>query len=167
MPEQWSSLPSLAILREAVQIYLDAAYPAGAPAAAVSRLPAWLIGDNTHVEPDEVAVWLGSDAVERDPHGASPSDARAISIRLGNSAYPHMKLRMARPPRTDALLFSVDSHDGFLTARAEADAAPLEELKRHNAELARAIQSRWADAGIPTEIGWLRSKVAEAQRRRE
>lgn len=165
MPEQPSTLPSPATLREAVRIYLDAAYPGSAPASATSRLPSWLLDAQQVAELHEVEAWLASDAVERDPAAAPPAEARALAVRLGNFAYPHMKLRMARPPRAEELLFSVDSHDGFLTARAESDAAPLEELKRHNAELAREIHARWDAAGIATEGRWLRSKLAEAQRR--
>lgn len=165
MPEQPSNLPSVELLREAARIYLGVAYPGGAPAAATARLPPWVTDTSHSASSDDLAAWMGSDAVEREPPDAPAAEARALSIRLGNSAYPHMKLRMSRPPRHDELLFSVDSHDGFLTARAEADAGPLEELKRHNAELAREIHARWAEAGVPTEGAWLRAKVAEAQRR--
>jgi hypothetical protein len=166
MPEHLPSLPSVENLRAAVGIYLEVAYPRGASAAVTGRLPAWLIESGADVARGDLAAWLDSDAVERDPPGASATAARAISVRLGNSVYPHMKLRMSRPPRHEELLFSVDSHDDFLTAGAEADAGPLEELKRHNAELARAVHAGWAKAGVPTEGVWLRSKVAEAQQRR-
>ena len=164
MPEDSPKLPAVETLCTAVRIYLEFAYPAGAGAAG-SRLPTWVLEGGEGASEADVAAWLGSEVVEREPGDASAGAARALAVRLGNFAYPHMKLRMARPPRQEQLLFSVDSHDGFLTARAESDAGPLEELKRHNAELARRIQTRWDEAGVPTEGAWLRSKVDEAQRR--
>lgn len=165
MPEQPSNLPPVETLRIAVRIYLEVAYPGGAPAPVTGRLPAWLIESGAPGASREVAAWLSSDAVERDPPRSLPSEARAMGLRLGNTAYPHMKLRMSRPPRREELVFSVDSHDGFLTARAESDAGPLEELKRHNAQVAREIHARWGKAGIPTEAAWLRARVTEAQQR--
>src|SRR5690606_15382423 len=165
MPEQASNLPPVEPFREAACSYLRVAYPEGAPAAAGCRLPQWVTDPREQASSADLEALLNSEAVEREPGGTMARDARALSVRLGNSAYPHMKLRLARPPRRDELLFSVDSHDGFLTPGAAADAAPLEELKRHNAEVAREIHSRWDNAGVPTEAAWLRSRVIEAQQR--
>ncbi|MFG0284322.1 MAG: hypothetical protein ACF8R7_07855 [Phycisphaerales bacterium JB039] len=149
------SLPSADVVQRAIAIYLDAAYPSPAPAEVTARLPE---------APIDVARWLGGDAVEREPPGAGLAEARSFAVRLGNSVYPHMKLRMARPPRHDGLVFSVDAHDQFLAARAEAEAGPLEQMKRHNAEIARVIHEHWERAGVPTERSYLRAKVAQARR---
>ena len=149
------TLPAGEVVQRAIAIYLEVAYPGGAPAEVTGRVPAASI---------DVGRWLADETVERDPPGAGPQDARAFALRLGNSVYPHMKLRLARPPRHPGLVFSVDSHDEFLAARAESEAGPLEAMKRHNAEIARTIHERWERAGIPTERSYLRAKLAETRR---
>ncbi len=156
MPEQRVNMPSARTIRTAISLYLEVAWPGETPPGVAGRLPP---------EPLDVAAWLAGDAVERDPPEATPQEARTLSLRLGNRVYPHMKLRMSRPPHHDEFVFTVDSHDSFLTARGDSDAAPLEELKRHNAEVARAIHERWEDAGVPTERSYLRAKLVEAQQR--
>ena len=149
------ALPSAELLHRAIVAYVEVAYPAGAPAEVAARIPAPSV---------DVATWLAGDTVERDPAGAGLADARSFALRLGNSVYPHMKVRMARPPRHDGLVFSVDAHDQFLAARAEAEQGPLEEMKRHNADIASATHARWERAGVPTERSYLREKVAQARR---
>jgi len=148
-------LPSAGQIRQAIEIYLRHAYPAGPPEKALRFLP-----------PERFcpAEWLRSDFVEPDEKDAPPEQVRSFALRIGNSRYPHMKLRLTRPPSERVYLFMVDSHDAFLTAApGSADERPLEELKRHNAAVAAAITADLDAAGLPTERNYLREKIRQAR----
>jgi len=148
-------LPPHAEIRQAVQLYLDFAFGRHVPEQAGRFLP----GDGC-----DVGAWLMGDVAERDPANAPIDAVRSFALRIGNSLYPNMKLRLSRPPRDKVFLFSVDSHDAFLHAEpGSPDCAPLEELKRHNAALTGRILSAWDMAGLPTERNYLRQKVQQAR----
>jgi len=149
-------LPSREQIHRAVDLYLERAY-ASRPKDIDSRLP----------HTDDIAAFLMGRAVERDPGNAPLDQVRSFSLRLGNERYPHMKLRLSRPPRSELFVFSVDAHDAFLHAPKEsADYEPLEALKRHNAALADAISTAWEAAGLLTERSYLRQKIQEAREKR-
>jgi len=150
-------LPPAADIRGAVAVYLEHAWPAGVPDNIRALLP-----------PDDFdpAQWLMSSATERDPADAPLAGVRSFAIRLGNAAYPHMKLRLSRPPGERLYVLSVDSHDAFLAAPAgSADSEALAELKRTNAEIAAAVAAAWDDAGLDTERSYLRGKIRQARDR--
>lgn len=148
-------LPSVHVLRLAVELYLKHAYGEAGPPNAVRFLPP---------EECDVQAWLMSDAIERDPPSAPLEAVRSFALRIGNMMYPHMKLRLSRPPRDRTFLFTVDCHDAFLFAKPDSlDYKPLEELKKYNASLATAIHSDWDHAGLPTEHNYLRAKIAAAR----
>jgi len=153
--ERFVRLPSAADIRRAVKLYLLHAYGPEPPAAAGKFVP-----------PDEFdpAEWLMSDLTERDPADAPLESIRSFALRIGNSAYPHMKLRLSRPPRDSVFLFSVDSHDAFLHAEADSpDSQGLERLKQHNAGVAAAVNAAWDAAGLATEPKYLRKKIEQAR----
>ena len=126
--------------------------------------------DNFRVIPPDgfdPAEWLMSDLVERTPPDTPAESVRSFALRLGNSSYPHMKLRLSRPPKEDGFVFSVDSHDAFLAAAAGSpDSKALEQLKSHNAEIAKLISRAWDSAGLPTQQGYLRRKLRQAKRQK-
>jgi hypothetical protein len=102
--------------------------------------------------------------VERDPPDAPLEGVRSFALRLGNDKYPHMKLRLSRPPHEKAYLFTVDCHDTFLSAPAgSADYEALEGLKRHNAFVAEAIRLAWESSHLPTERIYLRKRITKAR----
>lgn len=149
-------LPSAEQIIRAVELYLERAY-AAPPPGIEQRLPA---------NPD-VGAYLMGRCVERDPSDAPLEQVRSFALRLGNDQYPHMKLRFSRPPRGDFFVFSVDSHDAFLSAPVgSADYEPLEALKRHNAKLADAIVAAWEGAGLLTERSYMRQKLQQARDRK-
>jgi hypothetical protein len=149
-----TALPTPGQLRQAIELYLAVAYPGGPPPSA-ARL--WPSGD-------DAAAWLMSEATERTPPDAPLEVVRSFSVRLGNWQYPHMKLRISRPPRDDVFIFTVDSHDAFLQAPAGTpDFDALEELKRHNNELASRIAQAWDKANLPTEKNYLRLKIRQVR----
>ena len=83
-------------------------------------------------------------------------------MRIGNSRYPHMKLRLSRPPNDKVFVFTVDSHDAMLKAvRGTTNHDELEELKRHNVQLTEAITLAWEKAGLLTEHDYLRRKIRQ------
>ncbi|MFB3891340.1 MAG: hypothetical protein ACE15C_04875 [Phycisphaerae bacterium] len=148
-------LPPASEVRQAVLLYIQNAYAQDAPETTKRFVP-----------PDgfDPAAWLMSDIAERDPANAPLDAVRSFALRIGNAMYPHMKLRLSRPPKDQVFLFSVDSHDAFLSAPpGSSDHLALEELKRHNAAVSARISAAWDAAGLPTERNYLRRKVAEAR----
>ena len=148
-------LPETADVLTAIRLYLEKAYGQNMPAHILAQIPA---------ADCDIADWLMSDAVERDPADAPLSVVRSFALRLGNSQYPHMKLRLSRPPKDKVFLFSVDNHDAFLHALPESpDYEPLEQLKRHNASVAAVITAAWNQAGLPTHANYLRQKIGQTR----
>jgi hypothetical protein len=155
LPQQPEPLPSAGQIRQAVGCYLSFAYGQDVPPGVRKLLPP------EHFEPAE---WLMTGPAERDPADAPAGAVRSFVLRLGNAQYPHMKLRISRPPRDNVFLFSVDSHDAFLRAPAgSGDFVALEALKAHNARLAREIVAAWDAVGLPTERNYLRRKIQQAR----
>jgi hypothetical protein len=106
------------------------------------------------------------DAAQRDPADAPLEGVRSFSLRLGNANYPHMKLRLSRPPKDNVFLFSVDAHDAFLHAPpGSGDYGTLEELKRQNSRMTAAITALWDENGLPTERNYLRLKIDQARQK--
>ena len=152
------NLPSADELREAIAIFLAIAYPQGEPAIVVDCY--------RPVGAFDPVAWLMRECVERTPPDAPIEVVRSFAIRLGNYFYPHMKLRISRPPRESSCLFTVDSHDAFLKAPpGSADFEALEQVKRQNNEMVSRINDAWDAAGLPTERNYLRLKIQQAKDR--
>ncbi len=148
-------LPSREDILLAIRLYIRHAYEGDPPPKAARLLPP---------EGFRPAEWLMSDAPERDPPAAPLHNVRSFALRLGNTGYPNMKLRLSRPPRDRAFLFSVDSHDAFLSASSGSpDREALDRIKRRNAEISAAITAGWDDAGLATERSYLRNKIEQAK----
>lgn len=153
-PVEELPLPSIRQIRLAVQVYLEVAYGQAVPPTAERFMP------DEHAQATQ---WLMSDLVERDPANAPLAGVRSFALRIGNMLYPHMKLRMSRPPKDAVYLFSVDSHDGFLQASPQSpDYQALEQLKAHNAQVSARITWAWNEHGLPTERNYLREKIRRA-----
>lgn len=148
-------LPPSGQVRQAVLLYVQCAYgPSQSPQAQKLVPP----------EQFETRDFLMSALVERDPSNAPLEQVRSFVLRLGNPVYPHMKLRISRPPRSEEFVFSVDSHDAFLSAKpGTADYDMLEQLKKHNAALAETILGAWEAQDLPTERSYLRRKLQQAR----
>jgi len=154
-----SGLPSAENIRRAVELYLEHAFPVGAGAAAQKFIPP------QGFDPSD---WLMSGIIEREPADERFEEVHSFALRIGNMVYPHMKLRLTRPPNEQRYILLVDTHDAFLHADAgSSDAAGLEQLKEHNATVAAAINAAWDRAGLPTEHNYLRWKIAQARAGRD
>jgi len=148
-------LPTAGQIRMAIEKYLHVAYAGKTPESILELLP---------LEDFVPAQWLMSDSVERDPAGAPLPAVRSFAVRLGNSQYPNMKLRISLPPRDRVYLFSVDSHDGFLHASAGTpDHDALETLKVHNGHIASEVTAAWEAEGLMTERNYLRQKISQVR----
>lgn len=86
--------------------------------------------------------------------GAPP---RVYALRLGNEAYPHMKLALVEAYFHDEFIFSVDRHDTFHFEPSVPGYDAWCELKEINRILKEAIEDAWYKEGIPTLRG-LREK---------
>ena len=116
-------------------------------------------------EDADPAEWLMGELVERTEPDAPIERVRFFSLRIGNSLYPHMKLRLTRVGDPVACVLTVDSHDAMLHAPPDtADFAELESLKRHNAAVASAIGDAMDAAGLPSERNFLREQIRRAKR---
>jgi hypothetical protein len=105
------NLPSCDLIRQAVQMYMERAYDSAAmPGPQAKRL----------LPPDgefDVALWLMSDTVEKSPPRVPLEQVKSFALRLGNSIYPNMKLRISRIAR---LRFSM-ARSTRATASATSD----------------------------------------------
>ena len=162
MSEQDQSilLPSADSIRQAISLYLACAYDGDPPESLQSVLP----------PPGQfdAAEYLMSDCTERTPPKANLDEVRSFAVRLGNWAYPHMKLRLSRPPNDHVYLLGVYCHDEFHCAPdGSPDAGPIEELKEHNGQMAANIESAWEEAHLPTEKSFLRDKIKKARKKNQ
>ena len=157
VPQGLNSLPTAAALRQAVALFVSAAFPDGPPATAGRFSPPADV---------DMSQWLMSDVTERAPDADTPLvEVRSFALRIGNAIYPNMKLRISRVPNGNGFVFHVDAHDAMLKAPAGSpDAACLEELKAHNAIISRAIHAAWEAAGLLTERRYLRNAIDACRR---
>jgi hypothetical protein len=142
-------------IRAAIEIYLREAYGAQPPPQARKFTP----------PPGEFdpADWLMGYQVERTPSAASFAEVRSFCLRIGCSHYRHLKLRLSRPGKGPELVFTVDAHDSFFEAEpGSPDYEGVQQLRRHNMEIASRIDAAWEAAGLLTEKAYLRESIRRA-----
>ena len=133
---------------QAIDIYLQHAYPAAPPSAVRGRLETL-----RSVPPDE---FFASPTFERDK--ADPPSK--VSLRLGNRFYPHMKLALVRSPDGHSFLFQADTHDRHCRPAPESrEYNAFCELMEANQKLASSIEAAWAEAHLPTFKTYLRDDL--------
>ncbi|HTV47374.1 MAG TPA: hypothetical protein VMG59_02915 [Phycisphaerae bacterium] len=139
-------LPKAGEIKKAVQIYLRLAYPDGpAPDFVLARIsPILAAPEDLPASP----AWFEI---------APKEDCNVYRLRLGQKAYPHMKLALEEAPDASGHLYSADAHDSHLYAPAGSpDERGLMELRKANAQLVTTIEKAWAQENIPTFRGYLR-----------
>ncbi len=133
-------LPQVYILKKAIEIYLPLAYGSGKiPDVVESRIaPILASADSEVIKPE----WF-------EP---AEKDGRAVyRLRLGQVAYPHMKLNVEEFPDGTGYLLLADAHDTHLMApETSPDAKFLSELRKNNAALVEKIHAAWTQARLPT-----------------
>jgi len=160
-------------LAEAVRLYLEEAYGASPVSPEVRKRLAWGDGEsladlaagpgpNSNPNPNGAggAGVAGAPGFERTPTDAPPRECQHLRLRLGNRAYPHMKLAVDRIPETDDWVLAVDCHDRHILASVPPDQrGALEALFRENAALKTRIERRWTEAGLPTFENYIRGRL--------
>jgi hypothetical protein len=130
--------PSAAVLWQAIEIYLAHAYADPLPAAVRGRLDTLRATDPTSI--------YESPVFERCKNHHS-----SVALRLGNHAFPHMKLRIDPAPGGHGFVFFADTHDVHVQAAPRSrDALLFQSLIEQNHTMAASIHSAWAAAKIPT-----------------
>jgi len=153
------SPPPAGQIGQAIELYMRHAYGPDRPQRALKLLPPE--GDF------DPAAYLAGEKVERPANPPEPGHGEWFAIRLGNSMYPHMKLKVVYLPAKEAWLFNVDSHDTFVEApRGSPDSAELVRLKEFNASVAEAVEADWDRAGLLTQKGLLRRTIQAKRQRR-
>jgi len=146
----WSK-PATSTVWQAIETYLRIAYAGGKPPSAVTQrletlrnMPAENIFDCGVMECDEAKT--------------------RYALRLGNRAYPHMKLVIERSPDGQAHLFRADTHDRHIRpAPGSRECAAFSELMRMNQTVAEQIESEWAKDGLATFKSYLRRDLEARQ----
>jgi len=136
-------IPS-SMLAQAMEIYLQVAYPNG-------QVPPYVL-ELAQVDTAKLLrAAFERERVERRSLPGRPEEADKFRWRLGNEGYPHMKLGIERCSEADDFVFVVDTHDrDFPLGSAVLQTPEFGELLHRNSELKRAIEQRWQAAGIPT-----------------
>ena len=146
--------PQPSAVWQAIEAYLSRAYPGGKPPSAVEQR----LGTLRQLTPQE---FYASPVFERDD--AKPEPTR-YSLRLGNRAYPHMKMVIERSPDGRTHLFRADTHDRHIRPRPDSrEYAAFTELMKMNQTLAEQIECDWAERGLNTFKSYLRRDLASRQ----
>ena len=141
-------LPPAEQVNQAIDIYLSHAYQAQPPLATRSML-------------NLLKTWGGefysAPAFARTGEPACPR----LTVRLGNSFYPHMKLALEPAPSGDTYLFKADSHDKHLCpAQNDPDYGAFMQLREKNQQIVDKIEHAWGEAGVPTFKTFLQADLA-------
>jgi hypothetical protein len=146
--------PSPSAVWQAIDAYLNRAYAGGkAPSAIAQRL------ETLKSSPPE--EFFQSPVFERDDAKLEPT---RYSLRLGNRAYPHMKLVIERSPDGRTHLFRADTHDRHIRPKPNSrEYAAFTELMKMNQTLAEQIEADWAERGLSTFKSYLRRDLANRQ----
>ncbi|HEV3122115.1 MAG TPA: hypothetical protein VGY53_09440 [Isosphaeraceae bacterium] len=140
------------LLRQAMEIYLGAAYPDGALPDAVRRRLEWPTDSDAEALLNNPPFELGS----RPRPGRTP----VFALRLGNARYPHMKLQVQPWPNAVGFLLSVNTHDQVLALDPESgEAEAFRELQAENQRLKELIELAWDRAGLPTFLRYLKDYI--------
>jgi CheY-like chemotaxis protein len=148
-----------ALVRRAVQIYLEHAWPGTAsPGPRVT-------------ERDLAGAATLEDLLARfDPQPPGDRSAqRRHTLRLGNRRYPFMKFVLQEYLVDGEYFFAVDTHDDLDVQPGSRDWERWQELKRHNARLKADIEAAWARASLPTysDLRLLAEGIARIEREGE
>lgn len=140
--------PTRSAVLRAIESYLQSAYGDAVPPLVSARV-------------ESVRQWPAEDFYDCPAFERAPDDARRYALRLGNPAYPPMKLVIERMPSREQWFFRADTHDAHIRpAPTDPEHGAFCELMAHNRSLAAAIEGRWAREGLPTFQAFLREDLA-------
>jgi hypothetical protein len=140
-------------LRQAVEVYLHAAYPEGSLPEAVRNRLEW----PPEVDAESLLTHPPFEAGNRPRAGRPP----VFALRLGNARYPHMKLQIQTWPNAAGFLLSVNTHDQVLSLDPNSgDTEAFRALQAENQRLKESIELAWDSAGLPTFLRYLKDYIA-------
>lgn len=134
-----------ALLRRAVGVYAEEAYPAGVPSRV--KIPAGLEPGNVNGSGSTEAMLASF--VDESNHDAAGVNVRWV-LRLGNERYPFMKLVLQEYMLEGEFVFAVDTHDAMEIRPNFPDYEQWQALKSFNAALRARIETRWREMRIDT-----------------
>lgn len=129
-----------AIVRRAIEIYLEIAWPGSAyPRPRISAQ-------------DFEGIDVLDELLARfeKPRAGECGSLHRYTLRLGNARYPFMKFVVQEYLVDAEYFFAVDTHDDLDVRPDNPDYGAWLELKRHNLALKLAIEAAWARVGLPT-----------------
>ncbi len=132
-------------VKQAVRIYLEAAFEGGAHAPA----PVLDIPDDSPLER------VLSQFVD-ESHQTNLRATHRYIIRLGSRSYPFMKFVLQEYLFEGEFFFCVDTHDQMELKPNVPDYDAWMELKRINAQVKGEIEKRWQQADLPTFLDMTR-----------
>jgi len=135
---------SPALVRRAVRIYFEHAWPQGCQGEPRIRAD-HLEGATTLAE-----LFARFESVERSGRPAGQDVAVRYTLRFGNQRYPFMKFAVQEYLVEGEYFFTVDTHDNLDVRPGSPDYEEWVELKRFNRELKERIEAAWRAAGLPT-----------------
>jgi hypothetical protein len=142
----------ISVLRRAVDLYLVRAYPSAPPPAVVQARAIWPDGQ-------EMLALLARPPFER-ANRAAVGVAPIYALRLGNAAYPHMKLQIQSWPSPWGYLLSVNTHDQVHAIEpGSPEAIAFLALQAENQRFKEVIEQAWDEAGFPTFLRYLREYI--------
>ncbi|MCZ7649094.1 MAG: hypothetical protein M5U26_28210 [Planctomycetota bacterium] len=151
------------LLNRAIALYLEHAYR-GHPERArnVPQFkPAETLAEVLQREhPFEDLTGGTPSTLAAEPVPVSGSAPRVYALRLGNLAYPHMKLALVEAYFADEFVFAVDRHDTFHFEPNVPGYAAWCELKEINRLIKEAVEDAWHKSGVPT-LRSMREKAFE------
>ena len=142
--------PSPPDVLKAIEVYVSVAYDATLPSAVRSRIET--------LKSLAVEEFFQSPIFERDV----PIHPKRLAVRLGNRAYPHMKLVIERSPDGASHLFRADTHDRHVCPEpGSRDYAAFKQLMEANQVISSSVEAAWADQHLPTFKTYLRDDLAK------
>lgn len=146
------------LVNRAIEIYLKHAYQ-NAPQAKGRRVPEFPAAKSlrqilSEAHPFEDLTGGTPTSIAANPVPVAGGEApRVYALRLGNSAYPHMKLAVMEAYFPGEFVFAVDRHDTFHFDPHLPGYDAWCELKEINRIVKEAVEDAWHKAGIPTLRG--------------
>jgi CheY-like chemotaxis protein len=145
-----------ALVRRAVAIYLDLAWPGDEeprPRIKLSDL------EDASTLPELFARF-------EKPRASEEAALQRYTLRLGNRRYPFMKFVVQEYLVDEEYFFSVDTHDDLDVRSDSPDYDAWLELKKQNLGLKRRIEAAWAREGLPTneDLRLIAQGIAQVER---
>jgi len=130
-----------ALLKRAIQIYLDAAYHK--PEARGKHWPAINFDDVLSAE-DLLSHFID------ESHYTEDVLSQRYVLRLGNERYPHMKFVVEEFVIPNEYYIAVDTHDQVPVKPDDPEYAQWQELREFNRQAKKTIEDRWTEEKLPT-----------------